>query len=45
LGQKQVNVIAIAQGSSEVSVSLVVDGADARTALLALHELIVPGRK
>ncbi len=45
LGQKNVNVIAIAQGSSEVSVSLVVDSKDAQTALQALHELIVPGKK
>ena len=45
LGQKNVNVIAIAQGSSEVSISLVVDGKDAQTALQALHELIVPGKK
>jgi aspartokinase/homoserine dehydrogenase 1 len=45
LGQKNVNVIAIAQGSSEVSVSLVVDGKDAHTALQALHELIVPAKK
>jgi aspartokinase/homoserine dehydrogenase 1 len=45
LGQKNVNVIAIAQGSSEVSVSLVVDGKDAKTALQALHALIVPGNK
>jgi len=45
LGRKNVNVIAIAQGSSEVSISLVVDGKDAQTALQALHELIVPGKK
>lgn len=42
LGRRRVNVIAIAQGSSEVSISLVVDSSDAREALLALHELIVP---
>jgi aspartate kinase len=40
LGVKDVNVIAIAQGSSEVSISLVVDAGDTQTALLALHELI-----
>jgi aspartate kinase len=45
LGQKNVNVIAIAQGSSEVSISLVVDGKDAQIALQALHELIVAGKK
>ena len=41
LGEKRVNVIAIAQGSSEVSISLVVDAADTRLAVQALHELIV----
>lgn len=41
IGQKRVNVIAIAQGSSEVSISLVVDSEDARSALTALHNLIV----
>jgi len=40
LGEKNVNVIAIAQGSSEVSISLVVDGADCEAAVLALHSLI-----
>ncbi len=42
LGQKKANVIAIAQGSSEVSVSLVVAAADAESAVCAIHELIVP---
>jgi aspartate kinase len=41
LGEKQVNVLAIAQGSSEVSISLVVDQGDAERAVRALHELIV----
>ncbi|PKN90566.1 MAG: aspartate kinase [Chloroflexi bacterium HGW-Chloroflexi-6] len=40
-GNSNVNVIAIAQGSSECSVSLVVDAADAQKAVLAIHELIV----
>ena len=40
LGANNVNVIAIAQGSSEVSISLVVDAGDTQAALLALHELI-----
>jgi bifunctional aspartokinase / homoserine dehydrogenase 1 len=40
LGENDVNVIAIAQGSSEVSVSLVVDAKDAETALTGLHSLI-----
>jgi len=41
LGNDGVNVLAIAQGSSEVSISLVVDTADTETAVKALHELIV----
>jgi len=41
LGQHGVNVLAIAQGSSEVSISLVVDAADTESAVKALHELIV----
>jgi bifunctional aspartokinase / homoserine dehydrogenase 1 len=40
LGEKAVNVIAIAQGSSEVSISLLVDAADTRKAVQALHNLI-----
>lgn len=41
LGNHQVNVIAIAQGSSEVSISLVVSAEDAETAVRALHCLII----
>lgn len=41
LGNNNVNVLAIAQGSSEVSISLVVDAADTEKAVKALHELIV----
>ena len=41
LGNNNVNVLAIAQGSSEVSISLVVDTADTECAVKALHELIV----
>jgi aspartokinase len=41
LGNTGVNVLAIAQGSSEVSISLVVDTADTENAVKALHELIV----
>jgi aspartokinase/homoserine dehydrogenase 1 len=41
LGKKNVNVIAIAQGSSEVSISLVVAANDAELAVHALHELIL----
>jgi aspartokinase/homoserine dehydrogenase 1 len=40
LGNADVNVIAIAQGSSEVSISLVVGAGQVREALLALHTLI-----
>jgi aspartate kinase len=40
LGKQDVNVIAVAQGSSEVSLSLVVDAAEAEMGLKALHELI-----
>ena len=41
LGNYGVNVLAIAQGSSEVSISLVVDTADTENAVKALHELII----
>ena len=41
LGNSGLNVLAIAQGSSEVSISLVVDTADTENAVKALHELIV----
>jgi aspartate kinase len=41
LGNNGLNVLAIAQGSSEVSISLVVDSADTENAVRALHELIV----
>ena len=41
LGNNGVNVLAIAQGSSEVSISLVVESADTENAVKALHELIV----
>ena len=40
LGENEVNVIAIAQGSSEVSISVIVDAADARFAVQTLHTLI-----
>jgi len=42
LGEKDINIIAIAQGSSEVSISLVVTASDAEGALVAIHDLIVP---
>lgn len=41
LGDRGINVIAIAQGSSEVSISLVIDAADAEEGVKALHELTV----
>lgn len=41
LGEHNVNVIAIAQGSSEVSISLMVANPDAEEAVKAVHELIV----
>jgi aspartokinase/homoserine dehydrogenase 1 len=40
LGQRGVNVIAIAQGSSEVSISLVVSAQDGEQAVMTLHELV-----
>jgi bifunctional aspartokinase / homoserine dehydrogenase 1 len=40
LGENGVNVIAIAQGSSECSISLVVDAADGRAAVNHIHALI-----
>jgi aspartate kinase len=41
LGDAKINVLAIAHGSSDVSVSMVVESAVAETAIRALHELIV----
>lgn len=41
LGDAGINIIAIAQGSSEVSISLVVDGADADESILKIHHLII----
>jgi aspartate kinase len=43
LGSARVNVLAIAQGSSECSISLVVDGSETAEAELAIHGLIVNG--
>jgi len=40
LGRRGVNVLAIAQGSSEVSISLVVNSAETETAVKSLHELV-----
>lgn len=41
LGNRKVNVLAIAQGSSEVSISLVVDASATDEAVKAVHDLIV----
>ncbi len=41
LGEERINIHAIAQGSSECSISLVVDGADADSAVAKIHELAV----
>jgi aspartokinase/homoserine dehydrogenase 1 len=40
LGRQAVNIIAIAQGSSECSISLVVDHADTNAAVAYVHDLI-----
>lgn len=40
LGEKNVNVIAIAQGSSEVSISMILEAGDLRTAVQSLHQLL-----
>ena len=41
LGANKVNVIAIAQGSSEVSISFLVEAAETQNAVQAIHSLIV----
>ncbi len=45
LGGNQINVIAIAQGSSECSINMVVDAKDADEAVQTIHKLIVTGEK
>jgi aspartate kinase len=45
LGNKGLNIIAIAQGSSECSISLVVDTKDTDEAVRAIHELIITSKK
>lgn len=45
LGKQCVNVIAIAQGSSEVSISLVVASDEIEPAVHGIHELIINGEK
>ncbi len=41
LGEKKINVIAIAQGSSEVSISFVLRAEDVRPAVQTLHDLVI----
>jgi aspartate kinase len=41
LAEQRINVIAIAQGSSECSISVVVAGADADAAVRAIHALTI----
>jgi aspartate kinase len=41
LGDRDINVLAIAQGSSEVSISMIIDSSSTEAAVTALHELIV----
>jgi aspartate kinase len=41
LGQSKVNVLAIAHGSSDVSISMAIESADTEKAVKSLHELIV----
>jgi aspartate kinase len=43
LGAERINIIAIAQGSSECSISMIVDKQDADAAVRAIHRLIVNG--
>ncbi len=45
LGENQVNVVAIAQGSSECSISLVADAEDTAVAVSHIHNLIVTTSK
>lgn len=42
-GSQGINVIAIAQGSSECSISLVVREVDGKAAVRAIHELVIEG--
>jgi aspartokinase len=39
VGSRQINVIAIAQGSSEANISLVVTDADTAPAVIAIHDM------
>ncbi len=44
LAEERINVIVIAQGSSDVSMSLVVNSGDAQRAVQALHRLVINGK-
>lgn len=44
LGEHNVNILAIAQGTPEIAISIVVDAAHAEEAILALHKLILCNR-
>jgi bifunctional aspartokinase / homoserine dehydrogenase 1 len=37
LGAAKINILAIAQGSSELNISMVIEAADAKSALNAIH--------
>jgi aspartokinase/homoserine dehydrogenase 1 len=41
LGDQEINVLAIAQGSSEVSISLIIESGATEAAVKALHDLII----
>ena len=43
MGSENVNIVAIAQGSSELNISFVVSGADVNRAVVALHRAFVLG--
>ena len=43
LGKHQINAIAIAQGSSEYSISIVVDAKDADQAVIHIHDEVILG--
>jgi aspartokinase len=44
LGDARVNVVAIAQGSSEYNITVVVRGRDARAGVRAIHDRLNVGR-
>ncbi len=41
MGAKGINIVAIAQGSSELNISFVVDGSDVSAAVRALHDVFI----